>query len=268
MKKILAILFCAISPAFAGDVSSLQIPCPEGGVRLPDKSICCKDGYAARLVSISKDKQEYGKYTSAYGECGCPNGGVQSQKNPAACCKNGFRYVDYQQDYTGIDFKSCGHPEEGYKPKGDRESWCNDGYMYSSPEKSYSLLEPDECGCPKGSKYHKGDEYSNGYCCQDGYELRGKGEFKINFEICGCPKGTKHAEYDICCLENKKGYAIENPSEGGFASEKLDFIFCGCPENGKMINAGLALRICCKDGYIMDEETGLYLAKDPRCKKF
>lgn len=264
MKKlfILLFLFNMIPQVLANDAESLsQISCPDNGIRI-NSFTCCKDGHASYLRHLN-DTFVFGEYTDISGECGCPDGGIQSKKISRDCCKNGFRYDNYFKDYASLDFESCGRPKEGYKPKGDRIGWCNDGYMYSGNTKSYSLLKPKECGCPKGSKYHKDD---GGYCCQDGYELMDKGERKINFEVCGCPKGTKHAKYDVCCLRDKAGYALENKNVGGPVIEKLDFIFCGCPDGGKMINIGLPLYICCKNGYAMDEETGIYSKKESLCK--
>lgn len=194
----------------------------------------------------------------------CPDGGIPSEKAPSVCCKDGFMYVGYQKDYTSISYKFCGYPKEGYKPKGDVESWCKDGYRLSPGEKSFSWLRPNECGCPDGSEYHEGKYV--GHCCKDGYELHDKGKFGINFEICGCPKGTKHAEYNICCLENKKGYAIKG-SSNELVPEKLDIWYCGCPENGKFVRYGLKSYACCKDdGYILDEKSGLYDKKGYPCR--
>ena len=250
---------------FANDIRrGSQGECPNGGIKV-DAYTCCKNGFASHLEEIPNKGRIFGEYTEINGKCGCPDGGIPSKKYPSSCCKDGFIYVDYKHDYVDVDFDVCGYPKEGYKPKGDVESWCKDGYRLSLGEKSFSWLSPEECGCPAGSEYHEG-EYG-GYCCQDGYELQSKGELKINFKICGCPKGTKHAEYDVCCLENKKGYAIENLSVGGPASEKLDHTFCGCPENGKKVNIFLSASfVCCKDGYELDTKTGLYSKKTLRCE--
>ncbi|MDY6407341.1 MAG: hypothetical protein SPL08_01375 [Pseudomonadota bacterium] len=261
MKKIIFFLILIFSfPVWSGDSVDLPSSCPEGGIKIGH--VCCKDGYAA---SYRHDENGviFEGYNHVSGVCGCPDGGKQSTHQKYACCKDGFRYLDYKKDYIAVDVKACGYPEGTYKPKGDREAICKDGYLYINKDDPW--LEPDECGCPAGHKHKKGNEYSNGYCCKDGYELFTKDSYRINYEICGCPKGTKHVKYDICCLKDKQGYAIENPSMGMPATEKLNFQFCGCPENGQMKNIGLPLYICCKNGYKLDEETGVYSIRETLC---
>lgn len=248
-------------PIWAWDSGDLPSTCPEGGIK--KGRICCKDGYYATYRHTEKGLIFEG-YNSVSGLCGCPDGGKKGVKNESACCKDGYRYVDYKKDYVAIDIEACGHPEEGYEPKESHgRSWCQNGFLYIN--KGDPWLKPDECGCPEGHEYKPKGEYVEGFCCKDGYELYDKDSYRINYEICGCPKGTQHAKYNICCLKNKQGYAIENPSMGGRATEKLDFMFCGCPENGEMKNVGLPLYICCKDGYKLDEKTGLYSIRETIC---
>ena len=252
-------IFCFF-PVWAGDRFDIPSNCPENGIK--KGHICCKDGYAASYRHNEKGIIFEG-YNHVNGVCGCPDGGKQSSSQEYTCCKDGFRYLDYKKDYVAVDVKACGYPEGAYKPIGNREACCKDGYLYINKDDPW--LQPDECGCPEGHKYKKGNKYSDGYCCKDGYELYTKNAYRINYEICGCPEGTKYAQYDTCCLKDKQGYAIENPSMGMPAEEKLNLRLCGCPENGKMKNVGLPLYICCKDGYKLDEKTGLYSIRDTAC---
>ena len=99
MKKlfILLLLVNILSSSWANDIQPLpSVPCPDDGIKVRPK-ICCKGGYAA-LLKNSDGKFEFGEYTDVYGECGCPDGGVQSENDSGVCCKDGFQYVNYRKE--------------------------------------------------------------------------------------------------------------------------------------------------------------------------
>ena len=176
----------------------------------------------------------------------CPNGGIQSKKISSVCCKDGFRYNSYYKDYTDIDFKACGQPQERWIP-------TDGSYRY-----------PRVWGCPRGFEYNK----NYNVCCQNGYRLNEDGTPLIWIDACGCPEGTKDGGADICCIQNKPGFALTNEELWGPIVETYQPSRCGCPDDGKLVGDPLGISpgvVCCKYGLAFSEKWGKYVKWMPRC---
>ena len=265
MKKLLfLVIFFFIRSVAASDLDHLNsVSCPDNGIKIR-KTLCCKNGFVAELSHDVDNNITFGAYTQIVGECGCPNGGIQSKEIPSACCKDGFRYSTYYKDYTSIDFKTCGQPKEGHRATNGSNVLCKDGFRYEEDTRTFSRLEPDDCGCPKGAEYNK----NYNVCCRDGYRLNERGTNLIWHDACGCPAGTKDSGANICCSQNKQGLALTNEELWGPVVEAYWPSHCGCPDDGKLVGDPFGIspsQVCCKYGRSFDKEKGKYSEWMPRC---
>ena len=243
--------------------------------------ICCQNGTEAknRLECCDSNgqccergkKDETGKCCQrgldSSGKC-CPFG-TNSRHNPGKCCKDN-EMVGPKGDCCLPGTAGCCDEGEFLTPEGKCEKACNEspvspgrflipdpvGFGHVEVDKVYYICGQQCSPCPSSSpvagvKFTKVEGIQSSVWDGTCHECPAGQVFSCESPTyCTCPEGGFSAKNSIkiCCSSDGKTL----DADGKYTKDNPEH--CGCP-NGATLKEGLSgLAICCKDGWLVDND--------------